>query len=426
MIGAPPPRSHVRARWGPSAPAVVASLVLCLALGIPAAAGVRSAGSGAFYVEATALPPEGEIPLTVAFNATPTSGTATGYSWDFGDGSWLNGTNRTDATPVHTFTTVRTFPVTVTLWEGTTSSTASILVYAYEGPFEVAVQATPDRGDPPLTVLFTTNISGGSGTYVGFDWRFGDGGVGEGPEVANTYQSAGTYVASVTVNDSSGASVTTDVRVTVGDPSSSGSSAISPPEEGAILFGVTGAVGVTALVTLNWRGRRIAAGSSFGPGSPSTTAMVPPGATLSPVLAAPSLAPSSPDTAVPEAVDEESTALERSLSPEYVAEGRRLSQLLILRLASLGHRNPEDVPDTRWTQQGLGEHLGVAQGRVSNVLRRLEAAGVLEVELRHVIGRPRRVKVYQLTSRGEALARSYRGSSAGTRPGPPDDLPGRW
>jgi len=59
------------------------------------------------------------------------------------------------------------------------------------------------------------------------------------------------------------------------------------------------------------------------------------------------------------------------------------------------------------------------QNSVSRLLLRLEAAGVVSGEVQHVRGRPRRVKVYSLTDRGEGLAREYRRPTAG--PGPREE-----
>lgn len=60
------------------------------------------------------------------------------------------------------------------------------------------------------------------------------------------------------------------------------------------------------------------------------------------------------------------------------------------------------------TQDGLASRLSVTQGAVSKVLRHLRAAGVIRRDRGHVAGFGRRVLVYSLTPRGEALVRAYR------------------
>ncbi|MCI4350274.1 MAG: helix-turn-helix transcriptional regulator [Thermoplasmata archaeon] len=51
----------------------------------------------------------------------------------------------------------------------------------------------------------------------------------------------------------------------------------------------------------------------------------------------------------------------------------------------------------------MGDALGVTQGALSSVLRRLEDAGAIVSEKAHVRGHERRVKVYVLTPRGQKL-----------------------
>ncbi|HEY6237961.1 MAG TPA: hypothetical protein VIZ68_02090, partial [Thermoplasmata archaeon] len=54
--------------------------------------------------------------------------------------------------------------------------------------------------------------------------------------------------------------------------------------------------------------------------------------------------------------------------------------------------------------------------QVSNVLRRLASSGLVVEELQHVQGQPRRLKVYRLSLRGEALARELRRRHPSTNP----------
>jgi DNA-binding PadR family transcriptional regulator len=63
----------------------------------------------------------------------------------------------------------------------------------------------------------------------------------------------------------------------------------------------------------------------------------------------------------------------------------------------------ERVPRTL-TQEGIAELLAVPQGTVSSSLKRLVEGGILRVELGHVQGKLRRLKVYRLTDYGEFVA----------------------
>lgn len=56
----------------------------------------------------------------------------------------------------------------------------------------------------------------------------------------------------------------------------------------------------------------------------------------------------------------------------------------------------------------MSEALSVPQGAIAKALQRLGAAGVFEVDRRHVSHQARRLLVYQLTPLGEALARDLR------------------
>lgn len=89
-------------------------------------------------------------------------------------------------------------------------------------------------------------------------------------------------------------------------------------------------------------------------------------------------------------------------------EQLRLSRRIVLHLFFLGRFGPDEVAPAGATQGGIGAALHAEQSAVSKVLRRLLAAGVVEVSRRHVKGRDRRMNVYSLTRRGELLAHELR------------------
>jgi DNA-binding MarR family transcriptional regulator len=88
-----------------------------------------------------------------------------------------------------------------------------------------------------------------------------------------------------------------------------------------------------------------------------------------------------------------------------VSEGARVAGRVILHLYGLGRLELHDVAPVGFTQRGLGATLGLRQGTIAKVLSRLLAAGVLQVEKRHVSGETRRLNIYSLTRTGEAIAR---------------------
>jgi DNA-binding MarR family transcriptional regulator len=101
----------------------------------------------------------------------------------------------------------------------------------------------------------------------------------------------------------------------------------------------------------------------------------------------------------------------------------RLSMRVVLHLRHQPRITRFDLAPLSMTQAGMVEGLNATQSALAKVLARLVAAGVLEERREHVQGQPRRLKVYQLTPTGEALARDLRRRStapqvpATTRPG---------
>jgi outer membrane protein assembly factor BamB len=61
---------------------------------------------------------------------------------------------------------------------------------------------------------FRAQATGGLTPYF-FQWAFGDGGLGSGPEVSHTYATPGNYTATVWINDSAGRSITQRIAVQV-------------------------------------------------------------------------------------------------------------------------------------------------------------------------------------------------------------------
>lgn len=91
----------------------------------------------------------------------------------------------------------------------------------------------------------------------------------------------------------------------------------------------------------------------------------------------------------------------RGLREEHV----RLALRVVVHLHQVGPPGPDGEARPESTQEGVALALSVTQGAVSKVLTRLVAADAVGRERRHVRGRDRRVRVYYLLPRGEALAR---------------------
>jgi hypothetical protein len=86
-------------------------------------------------------------------------------------------------------------------------------------PPVAVLEASPTRGDAPLTVEFDgTRSRDSDGLIVRFLWEFGDGARAEGPKATHTYTANGIYLATLTVIDQFGAKDTDKVRIVVGNP----------------------------------------------------------------------------------------------------------------------------------------------------------------------------------------------------------------
>ena len=77
--------------------------------------------------------------------------------------------------------------------------------------------ASPTSGTAPLAVSFSaTGSSDPDGTIAAYNWNFGDGTTGSGVNASHTYTTSGTFTATLSVTDNSGATSTTSAIITVG------------------------------------------------------------------------------------------------------------------------------------------------------------------------------------------------------------------
>jgi hypothetical protein len=349
-------------------------------------------------------------PLLVNFTASVVPGTPTEFIWNFGDGRYFNGSGPGFFTPAHLYPAGGgTFTVTVTVYEGTQVNSTSLVVVVTPAPLSVLIHASVDGGTAPLTVHFTASVAGGSGTYPSVVWSFGDGSVGSGFSPQNTYHGSGRFLVSVNATDSLGHSAlgAISLNVTVPPNASKGfwSTVNWPTLAAGAAIGAVVAL-AAAILLLRFRPRRAE------PETPETTAVVEPPAPPTPTPVAVE-APTAPEEPKP---DVAAPAASPSKEPT-TTEALRTSQRIVLHLAGQGRLGPDEVAPLGFSQPGISQSLGVRQNALTNVLRRLVAAGVLVEDVRHVRGQPRRLKVYQLTGRGEALARELRHATRPPRPG---------
>jgi PKD repeat protein len=408
-----PTGSPDRGYYARFATAIALGLLLVVGwAGPPGTAGAHapSVRPGSFSLSLSASPVSGPAPLLVQFQAAvaPSTTSAT-FNWSFGDGTGLNVTAVGSSSPSHLYRDPGLFTASVAAYSSGGSTNASVHLRVDPGNLSVGIAADPPGGPAPLTVHFTVVISGGSGTYKSILWSFGDGDNGSGADILYTYAHAGSFPVSVNVTDELGHSAvaTTSVVVDAGSAVSGGGDggpALSTP----LLLTLVALVGllVLGLVVYGLYSirpyRRLRSGSSpavpdgtpegeIGGGAASTSPEL-----VSPVVFGVSASP--PDATTTVAGPNRSDA---SSDP-------RLSERILAHLYWRGRTDSHGVPRFEATQNGIAEALGLRQSVVSKVVSRLVAAGVLRTELLHVTGARRRVKVYTLTARGEAFARSLR------------------
>jgi PKD repeat protein len=174
----------------------------------------------------TATPTIGNSPLTVQFDASTSKGSNLVYTWTFGDG-----TSGTGLTPTHRYYNNGTTPVSynVSLTISNTygnAITPNTIITVYP-PLQAIFNATPSEGNAPVNVSFVDNSLGEAGN-VSRVWTFGDGTTGSGQTPTHIYNSQGTYIVNLTIDNGFGTSSTT-TRTIIVHPSLNASFTATPP-----------------------------------------------------------------------------------------------------------------------------------------------------------------------------------------------------
>ncbi|MDH5544143.1 MAG: PKD domain-containing protein [Gammaproteobacteria bacterium] len=151
-------------------------------------------------------PYPGTVNIPLTFNGSGSQdpdGIIVIYSWDFGDGSTGSG-----VTPTHTYISDGVFNVTLTVTDdagdSATASTTATIGLGNQAP--VANVNGPYSGMVGDAIAFNSSGSNDpDGSIVSYDWDFGDGSSGTGPNPSHTYIMAGVYNVVLTVMDDAGA-----------------------------------------------------------------------------------------------------------------------------------------------------------------------------------------------------------------------------
>ncbi|TMC12220.1 MAG: PKD domain-containing protein [Chloroflexi bacterium] len=174
-------------------------------------------GTTPLSARASATPLTGNAPLNVSFTGSVTGGKAPySFSWSFGDGSSAS----TTQSPTHTYTAAGNFTATLTVTDAsspvkTTTSSVAVTVSAVGNPLAATVSATPTSGQIPLGIAFSGTGTGGTPPYS-FSWNFGDGSAtSTAQNPSHTYNTAGTFTATLTVSDSASPVKTASANVSI-------------------------------------------------------------------------------------------------------------------------------------------------------------------------------------------------------------------
>lgn len=144
-------------------------------------------------------------------NFTDKSIGATGWSWEFGDG-----TTSTQQSPSHMYATPGTYQVTLTVTNGTCihRTSQTIRVIDEKADF-IASSTVVCKGSP---VLFTA-INANAGNIQQWRWNFGDGdSASNALSTSHTYDSTGVYTISLIIKDALGCPDTATLSITVYGP----------------------------------------------------------------------------------------------------------------------------------------------------------------------------------------------------------------
>lgn len=141
------------------------------------------------------------------------NGDTLSYHWNFGDGSSLT---TTTPTITHSYATLGSFRVMLTVNDGETNSSAASVDVSIQNRPPIANAGGPYSGAKNAAIRFDGTASiDADGDPLTYTWNFGDGTTGSGTNPMHTYAASGTYTVTLTVNDGITNSIPAGAQVTV-------------------------------------------------------------------------------------------------------------------------------------------------------------------------------------------------------------------
>jgi len=166
-------------------------------------------------------PYESSVYQLITFDGSESSGTITGYRWDFDDDGTYDTDWLTISTTTHTYSTVGAYTVKLQVKDDTEATdTNTTTATINEQPTETYQPIADANG--PYSELTYQNISfdGSSsydtdGTITEYIWDFGDGTTGNGINPIHIYNISGLYNITLTVTDNDGLTNSNKTTVTI-------------------------------------------------------------------------------------------------------------------------------------------------------------------------------------------------------------------
>lgn len=178
---------------------------------------VTDAGPSGIVASFTFSPQSPAVSTQIFFDASASLSAAgiTSYEWDFGDGARATG-----VTTSHAYTVAATYVVRLTVRDsiGRVATTTTNIAVTATGAGAPVASFTFSPTNPSNGTVVFFNASASTGQNLTYAWDFGDGTGGTGVTTSHAYviTATRTFVARLTVTDSSGRTSTTtkDVAVT--------------------------------------------------------------------------------------------------------------------------------------------------------------------------------------------------------------------
>jgi PKD repeat protein len=180
----------------------------------------------------TFTPSAPQVLQTVVFDASGSTDEGAAcpscsFTWDFGDGGTGSGVFST-----HTYRHSGTFAVTLTVSDarGAVGVSTQAINVSSGPPPTAAFTFSPTEPAPGQRIFFTAAASRAAAgkTIVEFDWDFGDGTFGGGVQTSKVYNTPGTYVVTLVVEDDAGEESTVSQTIQVGTATGGGGGGTGP------------------------------------------------------------------------------------------------------------------------------------------------------------------------------------------------------